>query len=123
MIQVTTQISGSQTSPMFIKVYTYHYPDNEDTYLFIPYPVKKDKIGLEYKLKINERKREKELPKNCVTNSADPLNVIALLSCFVAAIFQICLLRKLGMKTVRTGTNLHVRKAANDSLLSAHDEK
>ena len=46
------------------------------------------------------------LPKNSVTNSADPLSVIALLSCFVAAIFQIYWLRKLGMKTARTGTQL-----------------
>ena len=46
-----------------------------------------------------------QLPKNSVTNSADPLSVIALLSCFVAAIFQICSLRKMGMKTAGTGTS------------------
>ena len=36
-------------------------------------------------LKMEERR---ELPKNSVTNSADPFRVIALLSCLVAAIFQ-----------------------------------
>lgn len=37
---------------------------------------------------------KRELPKNSVTNSADPFSVIALLSCFVAAIFQNLIDRK-----------------------------